>query len=40
LEWADQRGDQLVEVKIVVPEELSEAEVALYRRLEELAHGA
>jgi curved DNA-binding protein len=40
LEWADQRGDQLVEIKIVVPEELSEAEVALYRRLEELSHGA
>ena len=39
LEWAEQRGDQLVEIKIVVPEELSEAEVALYRRLEELAHG-
>jgi len=40
LEWSDQRGDQLVEIKIVVPEQLSEAEVALYRRLEELAQGA
>jgi len=40
LEWSDERGDQLVEIKIVVPEELSEAEVALYRRLEELAQGA
>ena len=40
MEWSDQRGDQLVEIKIVVPEELSEAEVALYRRLEELAQGA
>ena len=40
LEWSKQRGDQLVEIKIVVPEELSEAEVALYRRLEELAQGA
>ena len=40
LEWSEQRGDQLVEIKIVVPEELSEAEVALYRRLEELARGA
>ena len=40
LEWSEQRGDQLVEIKIVVPEELSEAEVALYRRLEELAQGA
>ena len=39
LEWSEQRGDQLVEIKIVVPDELSEAEVALYRRLEELAHG-
>jgi DnaJ-class molecular chaperone len=39
LEWAEQRGDQLVEIKIVVPEALSEAEAALYRRLEELAHG-
>ena len=40
LEWSEQRGDQLVEIRIVVPEELSEAEVALYRRLEELAQGA
>ena len=40
LEWSEQRGDQIVEIKIVVPEELSEAEVALYRRLEELAQGA
>ena len=40
LEWSEQRGDQLVEIKIVVPEDLSEAEVALYRRLEELAQGA
>lgn len=37
LEWGDQRGDQLVEVRIVLPDELSEAEAALYRRLEELA---
>ena len=32
-----QRGDQLVELRIVVPDQLSEAEVALYRRLQELA---
>jgi DnaJ-class molecular chaperone len=37
LEWAGQRGDQLVEVRIVLPAEISEAETALYRRLEELA---
>lgn len=36
-EWGDQRGDQLVEVRIVVPEELGDAEAALYRRLQELA---
>ncbi|MFM7264179.1 MAG: DnaJ domain-containing protein [Cyanobium sp.] len=32
-----QRGDQLVEIRIVVVEDLSEAEQALYRRLQELA---
>ena len=37
LEQGDQRGDQLVEVRIVVPEELDEAEEALYRRLEQLS---
>ncbi|MCP9889575.1 J domain-containing protein [Cyanobium sp. Aljojuca 7D2] len=36
-EWGEQRGDQLVEVRIVVPEELGDAEAALYRRLQELA---
>lgn len=36
-EWGEQRGDQLVEVRIVVPEQLGEAEAALYRRLQELA---
>ncbi len=40
LEWSEQRGDQLVEIKIVVPDEPTEAEIALYRRLAELAHGA
>ena len=39
LELGERRGDQLVEIRIVVPESesLSEAEVALYRRLQELA---
>jgi DnaJ-class molecular chaperone len=32
-----QRGDQLVEVRIVVEDDLTEAEQALYRRLRELA---
>ncbi|WP_347238815.1 DnaJ domain-containing protein [Cyanobium sp. FACHB-13342] len=36
-EWGELRGDQLVEVRIVVPEQLDEAEAALYRRLQELA---
>lgn len=40
MEWGGQRGDQLVEVRIVVPEELGEAETALYQRLEQLANGA
>lgn len=34
-----QRGDQLVEIRIVVPDALSDAEVALYRRLQELMQG-
>jgi DnaJ-class molecular chaperone len=38
LEWGSQRGDQLVEIRVVVPEELSEAEEALYRRLQQLAN--
>ena len=37
LAWGEQRGDQLVEVRIVLPAEIGEAEAALYRRLEELA---
>ena len=40
LEWGSQRGDQLVEIRIVVPEELTEAEEALYRRLQQLASEA
>jgi DnaJ-class molecular chaperone len=37
LTQGERRGDQLVEIVIVVPERLSEAESALYRRLQELA---
>lgn len=37
-EWGELRGDQLVEVRIVVPEVLDDAEAALYRRLQELAN--
>ena len=33
----EQLGDQIVELRIVVPSELGEAEEALYRRLQELA---
>lgn len=46
LAWGETRGDQLVELRIVVPEQPSDAEQALYRRLQELAdehadgHGA
>lgn len=35
-----QRGDQLVEIRIVVPERLDDAEASLYRRLEQLAEQA
>ena len=37
LHWAGQRGDQLVEIRLVVPDTLSEAEEALYARLQHLA---
>tara|TARA_Y100001968_G_scaffold332452_1_gene390672 strand:+ start:16070 stop:16987 length:918 start_codon:yes stop_codon:yes gene_type:complete len=37
LEFNNQRGDQFVEIVIVVPLEVSEAEYALYRRLQELS---
>jgi curved DNA-binding protein len=40
LSQAERRGDQLVELRIVLPEQLSDAEVALYRRLEELSRDA
>ena len=39
LRWGEQQGDQLVELRIVVPEQLGDAERALYRRLQELAEG-
>jgi curved DNA-binding protein len=37
LRLGEETGDQIVEVRIVVPAQLSEAEEALYRRLRELA---
>jgi DnaJ-class molecular chaperone len=37
LSQGERRGDQLVELRIVLPEQLSDAEAALYRRLEELS---
>jgi DnaJ-class molecular chaperone len=37
LRLGEESGDQIVEVRIVVPAQLSEAEEALYRRLRELA---
>ncbi len=37
LEHQEERGDQLVELRIVIEDSLSEAEQALYRRLRELA---
>jgi curved DNA-binding protein len=37
LRLEEQVGDQIVELRIVVPAQLSEAEEALYRRLQELA---
>lgn len=37
LSWGERRGDQLVEIRVVVPEHLGEAERALYQRLRQLA---
>ena len=37
LTWGEQRGDQLVEIRLVVPQALTEAETALYGRLQQLA---
>ena len=37
LQQGDQRGDQLVEVRLVVPSALTEAVEALYARLQQLA---
>jgi curved DNA-binding protein len=38
LRQGERQGDQLVEVRIVVPDRLGEAEEALYRRLRQLEH--
>lgn len=40
LSWGERCGDQLVELRLVLPPQLSEAEQALYRRLAELAREA
>jgi DnaJ-class molecular chaperone len=37
MRWDEQVGDQIVDIRITVPPQLSEAEEALYRRLQELA---
>ena len=37
LEYEDYRGDQIVEIIIVLPENLSDSEIALYQRLNELS---
>jgi DnaJ-class molecular chaperone len=37
LQQGEQRGDQLVELRLVVPSVLTEAEEALYARLQQLA---
>lgn len=37
LRWGEQAGDQIIELRIMVPSQLSEAEEALYRRLGQLA---
>lgn len=37
LQRGEERGDQLVEIRLVVPQDLTDAEQALYRRLQELA---
>ena len=37
LVWNDRKGDQLVEVVIVIPAELNDDEQALYQRLQELS---
>ena len=37
LDYEDYRGDQIVEIIIVLPESLSDSEIALYQRLNELS---
>ncbi len=38
LNFNDLQGDQIVEILVVVPDQLSDAELALYRRLQELSY--
>ena len=37
MEFESRRGDQLVEIMVVIPIDLGDAEDALYRRLQEIA---
>ena len=37
MEYEELCGDQIVEIVVVIPSNLSDAEIALYRRLQELA---
>mgnify|MGYP001230507104 CR=1 FL=1 len=37
LQYDELQGDQIVEIVVVIPSDLNEAEIALYRRLQELA---
>ena len=37
LEYQEYRGDQIVEIIIVLPDNLSDSEIALYQRLNELS---
>ena len=37
LDYEDYRGDQIVEIIIVLPDNLSDSELALYQRLNELS---
>ena len=40
LRWGERRGDQVVEIRVVVPAQLGDDELALYRRLRELGQSA
>ena len=37
MKYEDYRGDQIVEITIVLPESLSDSEIALYQRLNEIS---